>query len=178
MRVLQLVQAPCKLELGSTDPRLRGQRLERPVGDARRLPEGRDLLVVLDRANRVDDPTRRDELCLAGRQPLPLEVRQYVGLELHRALELLADVDRQRTLRHHDRDTGNRLGRLGVAKVGVQRRLTPGLHEQRGIRAVESAEIEDVRQVRDEERRFEPLSQRCEARHGSTFPARYSSASR
>ena len=125
VRVQQLVQAPGELELAAADPRLRGQRLEPTVGDPRGLPQLRDLFVVLDRAHRVDDPARRDELRLAGRQPLPLEVRQHVGLELHRALQLLADVDRQRALRHLDgrrpRPTA-RLPRSGSRCTGSSRR--------------------------------------------------------
>ena len=49
-------------------------------------------------------------------------------------------------------DVGHLARRLDVAEVGVERRLAAGLHEQRGVRAVEARQIDDVDEVGDEQR--------------------------
>ena len=146
----------------------------------RRLGDLRDLVLVLDRPDAVDEAARRHELRGARAQPLPLEVRQHIGLELHAPLQPRADVGHHRALRHLHLDAGDAARRLGVAEVRVERRAAAGLDEQRGVRAVEARQVEDVRQVRDEQRRVEPRGQRVKtlAHFAASAPARNSSASR
>ena len=59
---------------------------------------------VLHRAQPVDDAVRRDELGAARGEPLPFEVRQHVGLELHLPFQELTDVLHQAPLRELDLD--------------------------------------------------------------------------
>ena len=75
VRVQELAQPPRDLALAAPDPRLRGQRLEAAVGDAARALQLRDLLVVLDRAQLLDEAARRHELARALGERLPLRVR-------------------------------------------------------------------------------------------------------
>ena len=177
----QLAQPPRDLPLAATDEGLGGQCLEAPVGDPRRSAELRDLLLVLDCAYRVDEPVRRHQLGATRAQPLPLEVRERVRLELHAPLQAAADIGHHRPVRHLDLHAGDRAGGLGVAEVGVERRSAARLDEERSVRALEAGEVVDVRQVGDEERRVEPRGQRVQPlAHAlcTSVPARNSNASR
>jgi hypothetical protein len=178
MGMRELPQPPRELALAAPDPRLRGQGLEGAVGNARGLPQLRHLVLVLDRPHSVDDAVRRNKLELPGRKTLVLEIRQDVGLELHLSRKTFAEIDHHRALGRHDLDVGHLLGRLGVTEVGIERCFALRPHEHSGVRAVEAGEIQNVGQVRDQERRIECCRQRFEPRHSATLPARYSSASR
>jgi hypothetical protein len=181
VRVHELPQPPRDLLLGLADPRLGRERLERPLRRARRAPDRRELAVVLDRAQPFDEAGRRHELEPARRQVLVLRVRQRVGLEREPPAELLGDVADDRALRQHGLDARDRLRGLDVAEVRVElRRAARGVDEQAGVRALEAREVVDVRQVRDEQRRVEPLAQPVDARAHAppARPTRNSSASR
>ena len=79
-------------------------------------------------------------------------------------------------LRLHDLDAFDRARGLDVAEVGEELHALL-IDEQRGVRAVEAGEIDDVLRVRDEERL---LDQRAEAFDASVhaFSFRYSRAIR
>ena len=179
VRVQQLAQPPGELALGAADPGLCRQRFETAVGDLRRAAELRDFLFVFHGAHRVDDSGRRHELRAAGLQPVPFDVGQHVRLELDAPLQPCADVLHQAALRQLHLDVGHLLRRLDVAKVGVERRRSIGLDEQRGVRAVEARQVEDVHQVRHKQRRVQAFAQRLQpCVHAGSFPARNSIASR
>ena len=178
--VQQLAQPPRDLALAAPDPRLGGQRLETAVGDAARALKLRDLLVLLDRPQLLDEAARRHEVARALGERLPLCVGQDVGLELHALRQPLGDVAHQRALRQDGLDSLDGARRLDVAKVRVEGRPAVRLDDQRGIRAVEPRQVQDVRQVGDEQRRVETGRQRSQpcAHAATSCPARNSSASR
>jgi hypothetical protein len=176
--VHQLAQAPRDVPLRPPDPRLGRQRLERALGDFRGTPDGRQLGVVLDRAQPLDHARRRDEVEPTGREHLELRVRERVRLERELPLESPGEVAQQRALRHHRLDALHALRRLQVAEVREELRVARGVDEQGGVRALEARQVEDVRQVRDEERSVEARPQPLEPLRQPAAPTRYSSASR
>src|SRR5262249_22813766 len=100
------------------------------------------------------------------------------GLELDAPLEQLAEMHHQRAPCELHVDALELARRLDVAEVRIERRLAARAHEERGIRRREAREVEDVGQVRDEERRLQLRSECLQPGHQAPFPTRNSSASR
>ena len=77
--------------------------------------------------------------------------------------------------RLHRLDALDRLRRLDVAEVGEEPHAAR-LDEERGVRAVEAGQVEDVDGVRDEERLLEQLLQTFDPVSHSACSFRYSRA--
>jgi hypothetical protein len=170
------VQPPGEVALRPPHPRLGRERLEGVLRRARRAPDRAQLVLVLDRAQRLDDTRGRDELEPSLPQRLDLRVRKHVRFEGDAAVEALGEVGEERPLRLLRLDAAHALRRLDVAEVGEESRAAPRLDEERGVRCVEPGEVADVREVRDEQPLVEPLDQPLEPGHARA--ARNSSASR
>ena len=92
---------------------------------------------------------------------------EYVGF-LHQALGQVAD---DVTLGLYERDALDEARRLGVAKIGEQRRFAAGLHEDCRVRALEPGEVADVDAVGDEQRLGEIGGEACETAHARCSPS-------
>jgi hypothetical protein len=131
-----------------------------------------DLALVLDRSERLDDPGRRRELETARAERLDLREGQCVGLEREAALEPRGEVVQERALAELGLDPGDGLGVLDVAEVGEEPCPPAGRHEQGRVGAVEARQVEDVGEVRDQQRPLETRAERVEARGHASTPAR------
>src|SRR5258707_5124277 len=111
----QVAQPPGDLALAAAHERLSSQGLETAIGDPARLRDLRDLLVVLDRADPIDETARRNELGSPRTEALPLNVREDIGLELHPPRQPRASIIHHRPLRdlHLDAANDDRLCYIG-----------------------------------------------------------------
>ena len=144
------------------------------IAPARRIDV--ELVLVLDRAQLLDEPVARHEVDASRVEPrVPLE-RKRRRLEADRPVQDLGQRLEEVTLRLDELDAVDRSRGLGVAEVREDADAL-GLDEERGVRALEPAEIEDVGRVGDEQRLLQPLAQAVDALAHELAP-RYSSASR
>ena len=155
--VEELLDRPGDVALGSTDEGLRDQALEHPIRDLAGSPDRRELVVVLDCAQLLDEPTAGNRLDRAAAKRLVSGVGDEVGLEADRAGQPVGEILQERAFRLLELDTLDRPRCLRVAKVGEESRAL-ALDEERGVRALEPDEIVDVRGVRDEQRLFQRLA--------------------
>src|SRR5207253_1013458 len=98
----------------------------------------------------------------ASAQRLDLRVWEDVGFEPEPAVESLREVDEEGPLRLLRLDAVDLLCRLDVAEVGEETRRSLRVHEQRGVRRVETGEVADVDEVRDEQALVEAISESLE----------------
>ena len=152
--VEELVQPPGELALGAADEPLLGEARIRLARDLAGAADRIQLVVVLDRAQRLDEAAPGDEREPACAQDLPRRVADGVGLEAHGALEQLGQRRDERALRLDELDALDRPRGLGVAEVAEEPHALR-LDEERRVRAREPDEVADVDAVRDEQRLLE-----------------------
>ena len=135
----------------------------------------RELVLVLDGAQRLDHAAPRDELEPAGLERLVGGVGHGVRLEGEPAGKLLGQPAVQVPLRDRELDVRHALAGLRIAEV-AEEPSAARLDQQRRVRAVEPGQVADVDRGGDEERLLDPLLQLLEPVIAASF--RYSSASR
>ena len=173
----ELLEAPGELALGAADDVvLVRETLERDVDDLRGAADRVELVLVLDRAQLLDESVTRNGLDPAGVETRVMLEAERGRLEPDLAGELLRQRLEQVALRVDELEAVDRAGRLRVPEVGVEADSL-GLDEERRVRAREAAQVADVRGVRDEERLFEALTEPVDAAVHVAAP-RNSSASR
>ena len=176
---------PRELTLAAPGEALLRERREDLVGEGRAAAHPRDLLVVLDRAERLHQPADRHRVDTGVDERSIERVREVLLLELDPPPgEQLADCRDEPAGRLDDLEALERACAVRVAEVRVQRRCAVRLDEHRRVRAVEAREVadvrlpaEDVRRPRDEERLLEQRREPLDARH-ALLPTMNSSASR
>ena len=119
-----LLEPPDELRLGAADELLARELVVHAVGDRGRAPQRVELAWLLDRAQCLDEPTRRHELDTARAERLggrEGEMRRLDGDPPpgEQLGERRDDVAR-RLVERHARDVARR---VGVAEVRVQRRV-------------------------------------------------------
>ena len=129
--------------------------------------------LLLDRTELLDGTARRHEVEPAVAQHLVEPVRKH-ALERDAPGEHVGELRDQVPLRQHGLDALDRLRGLEVAEVGEEARAVL-LDEERAVRALEAAEVADVRRVGDEQRLLEVLAEAVDA-VGHEFSFRYWSA--
>ena len=154
--VQQLPQPPGDLALAPPDPGLGRQRLEGAVGRTGCAGDLRNLVLVLDRSERLHHTGHRHEIEAAGAEHLDLRERHDVRLEGDLALEPLRQVEHHRPPGQHRVDPEKLLGSLDVAEVREQLDRPLRVDQQCRVRRVEPGQVTDVDEARDEE----PLAQR------------------
>ena len=154
------LDVPGDVALAAADePHLAHEPLEHPVGDRARPPERVELALVLDGAQLLDEPLARHELepalaqlsrrtTTGGRSPRSRSGRPGSRRASRSATRFVCTVSTPSTASR----------RLDVAEVGEEAHAVR-LDEERGVRAVEAGQVEDVDEVRDEERLLEQLPQ-------------------
>ena len=156
--VQELLEAPGELALGpADDAALVREAFERDVRDLGRAADRVELVLVLDRAQLLDEAVARDRLDPAGVQSASSARSERRRLE--------ADASRRAARRGSGRDRASRRRtrrldracRLRVPEVGEEPHAL-GLDEERRVRAGETRQVADVRRVRDEERLLEALA--------------------
>ena len=157
--VEELLEAPGELALGAPDDvSLVGEAFERGVRDFRPAPDRVELVLVLDRAQLLDEPVARDGLDPARVEPRIALEGERRRLEADLPGQLLGQRLEKVALRVDELDAFDRASRLRVAEVGVEPDAV-GLDDERRVRAGEAAQVADVRRVRDEERLLETLEE-------------------
>ena len=176
--VVEPRDVPGDVTLVSADERhLAHEPLEHAVGDRARAPERLELALVLDGTQLLDETLARHELEPARAQLLGERPREHVRLEADPAREVFTEPTDQGTLRLHRLDTVDGLRRLDVAEVGEEPHPLR-LDEQRGVRALEAGQVEDVDEVGDEQRLLEEPAQPFDPGAHSIFSLRCSRAIR
>ncbi len=150
-------QIPGDVALAPADERDLREPLEDAVGN-RTCPADRvELTLLLHGAEPLYETAARHELEPALLERLVLLVRERRGLEGEPAREALGELVEHGASRLHDLDVRHGARRLDVAEVGEELHALV-VDEQRGVRAVEADEVEDVLRIRDEERLLELLA--------------------
>jgi hypothetical protein len=145
--------------LGPADERhLAHKSLEHPVRDRAGPPKRVELAFVLHRPKLFDKALPRHELEPAFAQLLGKRPREHVRLEADLALQLVCEPCHQRPLRQDSFDAVEGLSSLDVAEVRVEP-CPVRLDEERSVRAVEAGQVEDIDEVRDEERLLEQVAE-------------------
>ncbi len=152
-----------------------GERCEDLVGERTGAAHGRELGVVLHRADRLDESRGRDGVdARLLQQPIP-DVRQVGLLERDAAPgDVLGDADEEVALRLDEVDAFDLAPARRVAEVREQRRRRIRLDEERSVRAVEPGQVahvrlpaEHVRRAGDEQRLLEERREPLDPRHAS-----------
>ena len=122
MRLVQeLFHPPGELALGPADePAFIGEALERDVRNVRRLPDRRQLLIVLDNAELLHEAVARDRLDAARVQPGVALEAQRRGLEADPSREQLGDRLEEIALGIHELCALDGAGAFRVAEVGEE----------------------------------------------------------
>ena len=175
--VHELRHPPDEIALRAADERLLGQPRERLGEDRRRASHGRQLRAVLHLAQLLDEPAAGYELDPTGRKRLVARVRERLRLETDATRQPLRQVAEEVAARLDRLDVPDRPGTVRVSEVREELDAV-ALDEQRGIRAVETAEIANVHGVRDEERLLDRRLQTLGAFLHGRASARNSRASR
>jgi hypothetical protein len=158
----ELLHPPRELALGAPDEALAGEPVE---GDARDLggaPDRRQLVLVLDRPQLLDEAVARDRLDPAGVQPRVALEGERRRLEPDAAREQLGQRLEKIALGFDELDALDLAPPLRVAIVGEEPDAL-GLDEESCVRAVQPAQVEDVALVGDEERLLEPFAEAIDA---------------
>ena len=114
---------PGELALAASGEPLLRERGEHLVGERARATHPRDLVVVLDRAERLDEPGGRDRVDARVDEVAIERVREVLLLELDPPPgEQLADRRDEPACRLDDLEALERAGTVRVAEVRVQRR--------------------------------------------------------
>ena len=149
--VHELGHPPDEITLRAADEGLLGQPCERLGEDRRRAPHRGQLGAVLHLAQLLDEPAASHELDPGCRKRLVAPVRQRLRLEADPTRQPIRQVAVEVAARLDRLDAADRPCAVRVPEVREELNAV-ALDEQRGIRAVEAAEIADVHRVRDEER--------------------------
>ena len=149
------LEPPGELALGPADePAFVGEPLEGDVRDVRRAPDRRELLIVLDDTELLDEPVPGDRLDSAGVQPRVALEAQRRGLEADRPREQLGERLEEIALGLDELGALDGAGALGVAVVGEELHALL-VDEQRRVRARQPGEVANVCRVGDEKRLLE-----------------------
>ena len=160
--VEELVEPPREIALGAARELLLREALERPARDLRGAADDRDLVLVLDGPERLDEPVARHELDPARVQRCVLAVGHDLGLEADPAGELLSKERVEVARRLDELGALDRTRGLGVAEVAEEEDPV-GLDENRRVRAGEAGQVDDIGRRRDEQRLLERLAQAFDA---------------
>ena len=160
--VEELREIPGDLALGAPDERHLGQPLEDAIRDLAGAAERVELALVLHGAELLDEAVGRDGLRLSLLQRLVARVGDRIRLEADAAREGLRELADQVALRLDDLDAVDCARSLEIAKVGEEPDAV-AVDDERGVRAVEADEVDDVHRVRDEQRLLELFLQTCKA---------------
>ena len=167
----ELLDRPRNVPLRSPAEALGGEPLEHAVSDLAGLLDRRQLAFVFDGAQALDERAPRNRLDAVRGEGGMARVADEVGLEADRAGELRGQVLQDRALRLLELDAVDRTGGFGVAKVGEQPH-TLLVDEQRGVRAREPGEVEDVRRIGDKQWLLERRAQALDASAHRAAPTR------
>ena len=143
------LEVPRELGLGPADERALCEALERAIGNGARAPNRVQLLLVLDRAQRLDQVALRLGLEAPRAQHLELADRQVVALDRPGAVEEPRDVAEHEARRFDELDAADAAGGLCVAEVGIERDAVV-VDPQRPVRAHEARQVADADRVRHE----------------------------
>ncbi|MCZ7587656.1 MAG: hypothetical protein M5U27_02085 [Gaiella sp.] len=177
--VPRLLQPPGELRLRTADERLLGELLVDPVGDRARTADRIELTGLLDRAQRLDEAGGRDELDPSRAQRVGRRERQVCGLDADPAAgEQLGERRHDVARRPVELDALDLARGLGVAEIGVERRLTRRFDEHRRVRAVETRQVADVYEPGDEQWILQLRCKPLDPGHASPSSASSSSARR
>jgi hypothetical protein len=161
--VEELHHPPDELLLGTSAEGLLGDPFEDGVRDVGRSANRRQLPVVLEGAERFDEPEAGDELDAAGAEELVVGVAQRGGFEADAVGEAPGQVGVDMALRLLELRVRDLSRPLRVPEV----REDPdalGLDEDRGVRALEARQVENVGRSRDEQRLLQQGEQSFYAR--------------
>ena len=148
--VEELLDRPGNVPLGAADEALLDEPLEDAVGDLTRALDRGELVVVLDCAEPLDEAATRNGLDGAAPERLVSRcIRDEIRLEADAPGQPVREIGEQRPLRLLELHAFDRARRLRVAEVGEEASAVL-LDQERGVRAPESEEVEDVRRVGDE----------------------------
>ena len=148
------VEPPGELALRPAREPLLREPLVRLARDRSGRADRIELVLVLDRAQRFDEPAPGHELQAVGGEGLVLRVGDHVRLEADAARDVLADVGPDHAPGLDELDSLDGAAGLRVAEVAEQQRPLRLDHE-RGVRAREPDEVADVRPARDEQGLFQ-----------------------
>ena len=156
--VEELGHPPDELLLRPPAELLLGQALVHAVRDPRRLTDGVELAGLLDRPQRLDETAARHQAHTGLAEDLVVRVADRVGLEPDRVGDPTGEVAVDEALGLLDLHPCELPCPLGVAEVGEEPDAVL-LHENRGVRALEARQVEDVGRRGDEQRLLEQRPQ-------------------
>src|SRR5439155_8845776 len=173
--VEELLHPPRELALGPPDERLARNALEGPARDRRGPSDRVELGLVLHGTEPLDEAAPRDEVDAGRAEELVARIREVLPLEADAAGEEAGEPGVERALRLDELDPLDGAPGHGVAEVGEEPDAL-SIDDERGVCALEAAQVADVRRLGDEERLLQSRLQPFDA--VAHRPTRNSSASR
>ena len=168
-------EAEREVSLGAPHEALLGQSCVGLVRDVGRAADEVELVLGLDRSQALDLAAARDEVDSGVPQHLPVRVRQVSALEPEPPVDVRRDATDQRALDLDELDPFDPSAGLGVPEVGKEH-CAFAVDEERGVRATEPGQVEDVHRHRDEQWLLDLPAQVVDSVH--VVSIRYARASR
>ena len=174
-----LLEPPRHLRLGAPHEGLLGELGVHAVGDRARAAHRVELDRLLHGSEPLDEPRRGHELDATGAQDVGRGDRHVRGLDPDAPPGQELGEGRHDGARSPlERHAVDLRGRLRVAEVRIERRLSRRVDEDRGVRALEAREVPHVDEPGDEQRLVQTGRQALDTTHPSLRSASSASARR